>query len=136
MNAPIAPDWIAIADDAALIDGGAGIRFDMRLRMPRGPEAVTGFVVRHRGRVFGWVNQCRHVPVELDWTPGQFFDSAGIYLLCSVHGAAYAPDTGVCVSGPCQRDRLLPVPIEVRDGVIGWTPRAVLLPPHDNNNQT
>ncbi|WP_085314904.1 Rieske (2Fe-2S) protein [Derxia lacustris] len=124
-----APDWIAIAPESALVDGGAGIRFDLRLKLPRGPEPATGFVVRHRGRVFGWLNQCRHVPVELDWVPGQFFDSAGLNLLCSVHGAAYAPDSGICISGPCARDRLQPVTVEIRDGIIGWIPRGSLLPP-------
>ncbi|WP_084545345.1 Rieske (2Fe-2S) protein [Derxia gummosa] len=129
------PDWIPIAPEGELTERGAGIRFDMSLRMPRGPEAVTGFVVRHRGVVHGWVNQCRHVAVELDWVPGQFFDSAGDYLLCSVHGAAYAPDTGICVSGPCVRDRLLPVPIEIREGVIGWISRGNLLPPITTTNR-
>jgi len=30
-------------------------------------------------------------PVELDAQPGEFFDVAGLYLVCGTHGAAYVP---------------------------------------------
>jgi thiamine biosynthesis protein ThiS len=46
----------------ALEDGGEGIRFDVRTA--QGP--ATGFVVRHQGRVTGFLNRCAHVALELN----------------------------------------------------------------------
>jgi len=39
---------------------------------------------------------------ELDWQPGEFFDIAGVYLVCSTHGAIFEPNSGLCVAGPCR----------------------------------
>lgn len=61
-------------------------------------------------------NVCRHVPVPLDGGLGSL---PGHRLECLTHGARYAPETGLCVSGPCQGKSLEAVSIE-RDGD-GWT---------------
>jgi nitrite reductase/ring-hydroxylating ferredoxin subunit len=37
-------------------------------------------------------------------------------LICSTHGATYAPETGRCVRGPCFEKGMIPVPVEERDG--------------------
>lgn len=76
-----------------------------------------GFVVRFEGRVRAYVNRCAHVPVALDWVPGQVFDPDGRTLLCSVHGAEYDPASGHCLSGPCSgRGHLEPLDAAERDG--------------------
>lgn len=80
-----------------LVDGGKGVRFE--IKRPAGIEPA--FVVRHNGRVFAYLNQCGHVPVELDWQPAEFFDYTGHYLICATHGAMYAPESGRCVTGKC-----------------------------------
>jgi nitrite reductase/ring-hydroxylating ferredoxin subunit len=67
-----------------LVDGGAGVRFDAGVD---GPQPTPAFVVRYRGRVRAYLNRCGHLPVELDWQHGQFYDMAGIYLICATHGA-------------------------------------------------
>jgi len=69
-------------------------------------DFVPAFVVRYRGKVQGYLNRCAHVRVELDAQPGEFFDVAGLYLVCGTHGAAYVPETGYCVGGPCKGLRL------------------------------
>jgi nitrite reductase/ring-hydroxylating ferredoxin subunit len=56
-----------------LVDGGAGVRFAVRLNT----REIGAFVVRYDGAAHGYLNQCAHVPMELDWQEGQFFDSAG-----------------------------------------------------------
>ncbi|MSQ60521.1 MAG: Rieske (2Fe-2S) protein, partial [Betaproteobacteria bacterium] len=68
--------------------------------------------------VHAYLNRCAHVPVELDWMEGNFFDYSGLYLTCSTHGAAYLPDTGHCIAGPCKGRRLVPVMIEENNGQI------------------
>ena len=55
----------------------------------RASEAAA-FAVRFRGRVRAFLNRCGHLPVELDWEEGRFFDASGLYLICATHGALYA----------------------------------------------
>ena len=94
----MAGDERLICASEALKEGGTGVRF--RLATWNGEE--KGFVVRHRGRACAYVNQCPHAGTELDWQPGEFFDIAGLYLVCATHGALFEPDSGVCVAGPCR----------------------------------
>lgn len=103
-----------ICAGAALEDGGAGVRFEVE----RYGEQVPAFVVRYRGRPRAYLNRCSHVPVELDWQPGLFFDSSGLYLTCAVHGALFAPESGHCLSGRCAGRGLEPLQVEERaDGI-------------------
>lgn len=97
-----------------LSDGGPGVRFEIdTLREP-----LPAFAVRYNGRVYAYVNRCRHIGVELDWLPGRFFDDSGLYLICATHGATYLPDDGRCVAGPCRGARLTPVAVAERAGAI------------------
>lgn len=95
-----------------LTNGALGVRFDMEVR----GQPAQAFVVRFRDRVHAYLNECRHRATELDWTPGDFFDEAKLYLICASHGAAYDPASGVCVAGPCKGLRLTPVVVEERNG--------------------
>jgi len=101
-----------ICSSADLTDSGDGVRFE--LEVDGRPEPA--FAVRYRGRVYAYVNRCAHIPMELDWKPGKFFDAWGLHLICSTHGATYAPDTGRCLRGPCFEEGLIPVPVVERDG--------------------
>lgn len=94
-----------------LIDAGLGLRFNM----PMYGEHATGFVVRYQGKVYAYVNQCAHVPVELDWQQGEFFTATKDYLICATHGAHYVPNTGECVMGPCKGKQLKPMLVEEKD---------------------
>lgn len=99
---------------AALEEGGAGVRFEVATAA--GPQEA--FVVRYDGAPRAFLNRCAHVPVELDWQPGRFFDDDGLYLVCATHGAMYDPATGACAGGPCRGGGLIPVPVAERDGNI------------------
>jgi nitrite reductase/ring-hydroxylating ferredoxin subunit len=56
--------------------------------------------------------------VELDAQPGEFFDFAALYLVCGTHGAAYIPETGYCVGGPCKGQRLSKLAVDECDGSV------------------
>jgi len=101
-----------ICSSADLAESGDGVRFEVDVEGK--PEPA--FAVRYRGRVYAYFNRCAHMPMELDWTSGKFFDVWGLHLICSTHGATYAPDTGRCVRGPCFEDGLVPIAVEERDG--------------------
>lgn len=103
-----------ICASADLTEAGRGVRFALEWN-GRTREA---FVIRFQGKVYGYFNECGHVPAELDWQPGEFFDASGLYLICSVHGALYSPQTGHCLGGRCQGRGLTPLPLEERDNAV------------------
>ncbi|CAG0965361.1 toluene monooxygenase system ferredoxin subunit [Methylophilaceae bacterium] len=90
-----------------LQERGPGVRFDL----PELGERVTGFAVRYNGLPRAYVNRCAHVPVELDWNEGDFFNVARDYLICATHGAHYQPETGYCVMGPCKGKGLVKIAV-------------------------
>lgn len=103
-----------ICDSSALQEGAKGVRF----KVQTSEGELPAFVVRFSGKVYGYLNRCAHVPVELDWEDGAFFDYSKLYLICATHGAQYLPENGLCVQGPCRGKRLTPVAVEERDGQI------------------
>ena len=86
-----------ICASSDLEDSRRGVRFEV----PRAGGNVPAFAVRFEGRVHAYLNRCTHVAMELDWRPGEFFDAEGLVLICSTHGALYAPDSCECLGGPC-----------------------------------
>lgn len=115
---------IPICRSDAILEGGDGVRFPVTA----GGEDAVGFVVRHKGVVRGFLNRCAHVPMELDWTPGVFFESSGSYLMCSTHGALYTPSTGKCAGGPCHGASLRAIKVFEVDNQISWQPDDYIRP--------
>ena len=108
-----------------LAEKGKALVFDVLLWGQR----ARAFALRFDGRVVAYLNRCAHVPVEMDWQPGEFLDSGREWILCSIHGAAYEPATGRCVGGPCGRGRLRALRVEERDAQVYWYPCADVRPP-------
>lgn len=123
MSDAAAPLFICDAD--AVLEGGRGMRFAVTAF----GDAATGFVVRYDGKVHGYLNRCAHVPIELDWAEGEFFESSGLYLMCATHGAIYVPDTGQCAGGPCKGGRLRPIAVHEENDKIYWQPDEFIKPP-------
>jgi len=84
---------------------------------------VECFVVNYDGRLFAYVNRCRHVPMTMDWVENQFLTEDGRYILCATHGAAYEPETGECIFGPPCGKVLDRVPLTIEgDRVLAHRP--------------
>lgn len=115
---------VPICDSGTLEEGGKGVRFPVRA----GDYDTTGFVVRYQGVARGYLNRCAHVPIELDWAEGEFFESSGLYLMCSTHGALYAPESGHCLGGPCRGGRLRPIAVIEKDDRVFWQPDDYVKP--------
>ena len=108
-------DSVVVIDSLSLENESKGIRF----AIPALGEFATGFVIRYEGKPYAYVNQCAHVPIELDWNQGEFFTTEKDFLICATHGAHYLPDTGYCVVGPCKGKQLKSIPLEeVGDKII------------------
>ena len=93
---------------------GTSKKFKLRCR----GESIEAFVFAHEGEVFAYTNQCRHIPLPMDWIDGQFFSVDGKYLVCANHGALYEPTTGECIWGPCVGAWLKKVPLEIAAGTV------------------
>ena len=107
-----------------LLERGSAVVFDVVLwRQP-----ARAFALRFDGRVVAYLNRCANVPTEMDWQPGQFLDADKRYIVCSIHGATYEPANGLCVGGPCQRGRLMPVEVSEQDGQVSWYPSRDIAP--------
>jgi nitrite reductase/ring-hydroxylating ferredoxin subunit len=106
-----------VCPSGSLSDSGKGVRFEVEYF----GQPAPAFVVRYAGKVYGFLNRCAHVAMELDWQEGVFFDSGGHDLLCSTHGAAYDPRDGRCLGGPCNGTPLVKLRVEERQGMIYFT---------------
>lgn len=115
---------IPVCASSELEEGGKGIRFPVTAN----GEDRTGFVVRYENAVHAYLNRCVHVPIELDWNEGEFFESSGLYLMCSTHGALYTPDTGRCAGGPCRGGGLRSIKVFEKDGQVFWQPDEYIRP--------
>jgi nitrite reductase/ring-hydroxylating ferredoxin subunit len=107
-----------------LVDGGKGVRFPVTA----GGEDRTAFAIRYGNDAHAYLNRCAHVPMELDWNPGEFFESGGLYLMCATHGALYEPDTGRCAGGPCRGARLHKLRVVEQCDKVYWQPDDFVRP--------
>jgi nitrite reductase/ring-hydroxylating ferredoxin subunit len=117
-----APQFLCRSDE--LTERGKGVPFDIVLwRQP-----ARGFALRIDGRPVAYVNRCAHVPTELDWNPGDFLDAERRTIVCAVHGAQYAPESGHCLGGPCGRGRLMAIRVDEAEGRVHWYPSRDIAP--------
>jgi nitrite reductase/ring-hydroxylating ferredoxin subunit len=107
-----------ICASEALVERGDGVRFSVEMNGRTEPA----FVVRFDGRAHAYLNRCAHVPVELDWNEGRFFDLTGFDLLCATHGASYDPASGRCRGGPCRGQGLIKLAVVERDAGVWLVP--------------
>ena len=103
-----------ICPSGDLVDSGDAVRFEVLVEGR--PEPA--FAVRYRGRVYAYLNRCAHIAMEFDWKEGRFFDTEGEYLICSTHGALYAPESGACRGGPCRGAGLVGLDVFEADGKV------------------
>ncbi len=114
---------IALCASTDLVEGGRAVAFDVAYA----GEHVRAFAIRYQGQVHAYLNRCTHVPMEMDYQEGRFFEDTGRWLLCATHGAAYQPDTGACAGGPC-RGALVRVQLSEQGGVVHWHTAPLLQP--------
>jgi nitrite reductase/ring-hydroxylating ferredoxin subunit len=105
---------VQVLRESRALREGSGVRFRL---LDHGIER-DAFAVRFGGRLFAYVNACRHENLPLDFGDARFFDDAYDALVCCQHGARYRVDTGECIEGPCAGGRLTRLALEERDGAL------------------
>lgn len=110
----MAEDQRLICASADLAEAGKGVCFTVTYRQ----RQAAAFAIRYNGQVRCYLNECGHLPAQLDWQPGEFFDDSKLYLICSVHGALYAPESGRCLGGRCHGKGLVALPVAETDGQV------------------
>jgi nitrite reductase/ring-hydroxylating ferredoxin subunit len=89
-----------------------------KFKIGSGKNAREGFVIRWQGELHAWRNECRHVPMTMDWVENRFLSRDGCWIQCSTHGALYEAATGLCVAGPPAGRHLHRLPVSVEDGQV------------------
>ena len=122
------PEFEAVAQplcaSADLVERGQAFVFDVLLW----GRPARAFVLRFDGRLVGYINRCGHVPVEMDWQPGEFLDQDKRWIVCAIHGASYEPADGRCVAGPCRSGKLMALTVAEFDGQACWYPCVDIRP--------
>jgi len=105
--------WIEICADAALPEKGF-LTFDVLY----GGEIAPCLLIRFKGRVYAYRNQCVHMVRRLDGEQRRIFDEAGELLRCSMHGIVYQPETGTSLSTMCEGEKLTGIRVAENNGRI------------------
>jgi nitrite reductase/ring-hydroxylating ferredoxin subunit len=113
-----------LCDSSALRECDGSFTFDV---LEWGTVA-SAFAVRFDNQAVAFLNRCAHVPSEMDWQPGEFWDQDKRFIICSVHGALYEPSDGLCLSGPCAGKNLISIALQERDGKVYWYPTEQFQP--------
>lgn len=75
-------------------------------------------LVRRHDEFFLYHNRCPHTDETLDPMGGSIVSADGLLFTCQRHGAEFIADTGECVGGPCQGERMEPVAFTLSQGEI------------------
>ena len=81
-------------------------------------QSLQGFLLITDDGVRAYHNRCPHTGVSLNWSPHQFLDRDGAYVMCAVHGALFLTKTGECVHGPCVGQSLSALPVKIEDDMV------------------
>jgi nitrite reductase/ring-hydroxylating ferredoxin subunit len=93
--------------DALQDPGSKGFELD------RNQQALNIFIVKKNNQVFGYLNQCPHAGINLEWLPDDFLDMGKDLIQCSVHGALFVIETGDCAGGPCNGQPLQSIKLDI-----------------------
>jgi nitrite reductase/ring-hydroxylating ferredoxin subunit len=104
---------IEVPEAASLRDGAT-----TKFRFKEGDLEREGFVIRQGEKLHAWRNECRHIPMTMDWVENRFLNREGKHIQCATHGALYEIGTGRCIWGPPLGESLRGFELEETEGTI------------------
>lgn len=81
---------------------------------PQG-ETIEAFVVKNGDLICAYKNMCPHTGAELNWQPNNFLNFDDSFIICSIHGALFQLEDGLCIQGPCVMQSLEALPICIEE---------------------
>lgn len=75
-------------------------------RITIGSNEISLFLIRKNNDIFIYENSCPHTLGPLDWYPDTFLNEDTTYIMCANHGALFQIEDGLCVYGPCKKQKL------------------------------
>jgi nitrite reductase/ring-hydroxylating ferredoxin subunit len=114
---------LLVCDSAALAEQQHRI---IPLRFENQPHSAI--VLRHRGQVYAYLNQCVHMVRRLDCVHDAVFDAQQGHLRCSMHGIVFDPTSGESLSVLCAGERLEPLRVREIDEQIVIVDKRVTAP--------
>ena len=97
---------------------------DLQIRDARGfvyhrdGQPREAFVVRDGSLLVAYRNVCPHAGNPLNWKPHAFLTRNKDQIMCSVHGAVFEIETGLCTGGACPGRRLSALRVENVGGLV------------------
>ncbi|MDT4289093.1 Rieske 2Fe-2S domain-containing protein [Methylomonas sp. MO1] len=88
-------------------------KFSFELLYRGAPQHAV--LIRFQGEVYGYLNQCVHMPRTLDCENSNIFDESGRYLQCSMHSICYDPVSGESLSEICLGKKLTALKVKEQD---------------------
>lgn len=83
-----------------------------------GQQPFLAILLRSGEKAYAYVNRCAHIGVPLATQAQYLYAKPHQTFSCSVHYARYRWEDGFCISGDCEGESLLKIPVEVQDGNI------------------
>ncbi|MEQ5807822.1 Rieske 2Fe-2S domain-containing protein [Alteromonas sp. NFXS44] len=78
------------------------------------------FVVRRENQLYGYLNQCPHNLIPMEFKKDHFLNADKSKIICFAHGAHFEIQTGYCDKGICQGDYLTAIELTIEDGQVFW----------------
>ncbi|WAC70831.1 Rieske 2Fe-2S domain-containing protein [Roseateles sp. SL47] len=116
--------------DATRLCHASEVAEDEALCVPAPAAAPTPgepwFLVRHGGRLYGYRDDCPHIPGSpLAWRRHAYLSGDHQRIVCHAHGAQFEIATGHCVIGPCVGLSLTAIPLALApDGSVHFDSNA------------
>lgn len=73
------------------------------------------FAVKKFDKLHVYLNSCPHLGIQLEMVPDQFLDHSHSLIMCSMHGALFRIEDGLCISGPCLEQSLKAIEFQIID---------------------
>lgn len=81
-------------------------------------NGLSILAVKKYGKIHIYLNSCPHLGIQMEMIPDQFLDATHSLIMCSMHGALFTIDEGLCISGPCFDQKLKSIPFTIHENKI------------------